>query len=74
MAAGLASEHDDPATSAAAAGPLTDADGPDPAAHAGPLSGAGSLGSHRAAPCAGTRAALIAGRAPGVRGDPDAFR
>ena len=74
--AGLASEHDDPAASAAAAGPLADADGSDPAAHAGPVSGAGPLGPHRAAACAGAgaRAALITGRAPGVRGGHDALR
>jgi hypothetical protein len=58
--AGLASDHDDPAAPAAAAGPLTDADGPGPAARAGPLPGAGSLGSDRAAARAGARAALTA--------------
>jgi predicted phosphoribosyltransferase len=60
---GLASVHDHPAASrAAAAGPLAVADGPDPAAHAGSLSGAGSLGSDGAAARPAARAALTGRR------------
>jgi predicted phosphoribosyltransferase len=51
--------HDDPAAStAAAAGPLAVADGPDPTADAGPLSGAGPDGPHGAAARTAARAAL----------------
>jgi hypothetical protein len=72
--AGLASEHDHPAASAAAAGPVTVADGPRPAAHAGSLPGAGPLGPDRAAPRAGARAALTGGALPEPRSGHDALR
>lgn len=62
---GLASIHDDPAASTAAAGSRAVTDGPDPAARPGPLSGAGSHRPDGATADPGARAPLAP--AMGVR-------